>query len=326
MNRALLVLLAAMPIHSACASAPPPPDASVPAAAAGPAPLVVWHTYDGPEGTRRYRLAVPAGLDPARPAPLLVMLHGCTQDPDDFAAGTRMDSLAADRGVIVVWPEQPAAAHPQKCWTWYDPAHQARGTGEPAILAAIAREVAARLPVDPTRVYVAGISAGGAMAVNVAASHPDLFAAVAAHSAVAYRAAGNAMEALAAMRDGAADESALNAAAAAAFGAGIRRPPLLVIHGAADAVVNVENGRQLARQWAGGARPASSARGESGGRAFSLDAYADASGAPVAELILVEGLGHAWSGGSSDGTYTDPAGPDASEHVLRFLLRHRRAS
>jgi poly(hydroxyalkanoate) depolymerase family esterase len=253
------------------------------------------------------------------------MLHGCTQDPDDFAAGTRLDSLAAAAGVLVAWPEQPAAAHPQKCWTWYDPAHQARGAGEPAIVAGIAREVAARLPVDPARVYVAGVSAGGAMAVNVAAAYPERFAAAAAHSAVAYRAAGNAMEALAAMRDGAADEAALNAAAAAAFGAGVRRPPLLVIHGAADAVVNVQNGRQLARQWAGGARPASSARGESGGRAFSVDAYGGAGGAPVVELMLVEGLGHAWSGGSSDGTYTEAAGPDASAHLLRFLLRHRRA-
>jgi poly(hydroxyalkanoate) depolymerase family esterase len=285
--------------------------------AAAPPSGVAWHTHTGPEGSRRYRLSVPERLDARRPAPLVVMLHGCTQDPDDFAAGTRLDSLAAERGVVVAWPEQPASAQPQKCWTWYDPAHQARGAGEPAIVAGIAAEVATRLPVDADRVYLAGLSAGGAMAANVAAAYPERFAAVAVHSGIAFRAASSVGEGLAAMGTGAADVDALARAAEAAFG-GRPRPPLLVIHGAADPVVNVENARQLARQWAGEARWSPPDAAEVGGRTVTRTA------AGTVQLHLVDGLGHAWSGGSPDGSYTDPAGPAASREVLDFLLRHRR--
>ncbi|MBV9109063.1 MAG: PHB depolymerase family esterase, partial [Gemmatimonadetes bacterium] len=141
-----------------------------------------WHTWSGDAGTRRYKLFIPAGYDRARPAPLVVMLHGCTQDPDDFARGTRFNQLAGDAGVLVAWPEQPAEQQVQKCWSWYDPAHQAAARGEPAVIAGITREVMAGHAVDPKRVYVAGVSAGAAMAVNVAASYPELFAAVASHS------------------------------------------------------------------------------------------------------------------------------------------------
>jgi poly(hydroxyalkanoate) depolymerase family esterase len=304
-------------LSSACAGGQAPPRAAPSAPAAATASGVEWHTYAGPDGSRRYRLFVPEGLDARRPAPLVVMLHGCTQDPDDFAAGTRLDSLAPERGVVVAWPEQPAAAQPQKCWTWYDPAHQARGAWEPAIVAGIAAEVAARLPVDADRVYLAGISAGGAMAANVAAAYPERFAAVAVHSGIAYRAAASAGEALAAMGAGAADADALAREAEAAFGAR-PRPPLLVIHGAADPVVNVENARQLARQWAAEVHWSPPVGAEVGGRMITRAA------AGTVELLLVDGLGHAWSGGSPAGSYTDPAGPDASREVLEFLLRHRR--
>jgi poly(hydroxyalkanoate) depolymerase family esterase len=276
-----------------------------------------WATYSGPEGTRRYKLFVPASRDAAKPAPLVVMLHGCTQDPDDFARGSRFNEAAAEHGVIVAWPEQPAANQPMKCWSWYDPAHQARGAGEPAIIAAITREVMTRHGVDPARVYVGGVSAGGAMAVNTAASYPELFAAVGVHSAIAYRSAGSVAEALGVMKTGAVAADSLAATARAALGE--RTMPAIVIHGAADAVVAPVNGRQLASQLAvaAGAKDALVDERTVGGRRAEVWRYGQNH-----ELWIVDGLGHAWSGGSPDGTFTDPQGPDATREILRFLLAH----
>jgi poly(hydroxyalkanoate) depolymerase family esterase len=243
------------------------------------------------------------------------MLHGCTQDPDDFARGTRFDELAYSGGVIVVYPEQTAASNPQKCWNWYDPAHQARDAGEPAILAGITREVMSRFAVDPARVYIAGVSAGGAMAVNTAAAYPELYAAAGAHSALPYRVATDVASAVSAMRSGPANPDALPAP----FAPGVRPVPLIVFHGLADVVVNAENGRRLADQWrrAVGAKDFTRHPVEAGG----LRATRDVSG-PFVELWMVEGLGHAWSGGSPEGTYTSAAGPDASREMLRFFLEH----
>ncbi|HEV7588043.1 MAG TPA: PHB depolymerase family esterase, partial [Longimicrobium sp.] len=153
--RTFLTTLAALTMTSTTAGA----------AAAQSAGTFEWHTYTGEAGTRRYELFVPAGLQASRRAPLVVMLHGCTQGPDDFARGTRFNALAAEAGVIVAWPEQTGEHHPQKCWVWFDPANQASGRGEPALIAGITREVMAAHRVDPKRVYVAGVSAGAAMAV-----------------------------------------------------------------------------------------------------------------------------------------------------------------
>ena len=277
-----------------------------------------WHTHTGEGGTRRYKLYVPSTYDASRPAPLVVMLHGCTQDPDDFARGTRFNQAAEEAGVLVVYPEQTAAHQPQKCWTWYDPAHQG-ASGEPALIAAITREVMAGHAVDPSRVSIAGVSAGAAMAVNTAASYPDLYSAVGAHSGVAYRAAANVMEGLGVMRNGAASDEALRDAARQALGD--RTMPMIVIHGAADAVVAAANGRQLSWQFAAaaGAKDAIVERRTEGGR--SVEVWRSG---PDRELWIVEGLGHAWSGGSPDGTFTDPQGPDATREILRFLLAHPR--
>src|SRR5687768_1449514 len=189
-----------------------PAGAAEPAAA--PAPSAAgssfeWATYTGPAGTRRYKVFVPTGYEPSFPPPLVVMLHGCTQDPDDFARGTRFNALADSVGAIVAYPEQTAQLHPQKCWTWYDVANQRAESGEAAIVADITREVMGRYAVDPSRVYVGGVSAGGIMAINTAASHPDLYAAVGVHSGTAYGAASNVMEGLAAMRSGPANPEAL---------------------------------------------------------------------------------------------------------------------
>ena len=271
------------------------PSEASPAAAAPDSGRFVDGSHTGPAGSRAYKLYLPTGsaAPGALARPLLVVLHGCTQTADDVARGTRFNAMAEAEGLLVLYPEQPAAANPQRCWNWYDAAHQARDAGEPAILAAMVREVMAAHGVDARRVYVAGISAGGAMALTLAATHPELFAAAAVHSAVPYAAATNVGEALAAMRQGG---TARPEAVIAAMGERRRSVPLLVIHGAADVVVSPRNAEAIAAQWRELAKPL--------------------------ELRMVEGLGHAWSGGSAEGTYTDPSAPSASEWILSFLRGH----
>jgi poly(hydroxyalkanoate) depolymerase family esterase len=265
--------------------------------------------------------AVAAG---AAPAGLLVFLHGCTQDAADARRGTRLDEAAARAGLLVLYPEQPAAANAQRCWNWFDPAHQARGAGEPAAIAGMAEAAARAHRVPPGRVHVAGMSAGGAMALVVAAGYPDRFATAAAHSGVALGVARTPAAAWQAMRaPGRADPAAVRAA----MGAGARPVPLLVIHGTADAVVAPGNGAAAAAQWAGalGAAPDPAAPAADGAatparpwreRRWLLG------GAPVVRLVEVEGLGHAWSGGSPAGTFTDARGPSAAELVVAHALAH----
>lgn len=283
-----------------------------------------WHTHAGDAGTRRYRLFVPASASARHPAPLVVMLHGCTQDPDDFARGTRFNQLAASAGVIVAWPEQTGDHHPQKCWGWYDPANQTSGRGEPALIAGITREVMASHAVDPRRVYVVGVSAGAGMAVNTAAAYPDLYAAVGSHSGIPYRAASDVPHAIAVMHGGSPDPAILAYALQDALGG--RRPALIALHGGADAVVSPMNSRQLAAQWAGvlGLSAGPVERATEGGLEVERTRWKAADGSTAIELAIVDGLGHAWSGGSADGTYTDPRGPDASRLILDFLLAHSR--
>ena len=289
-----------------------------------------WETHASEAGTRRYKLYLPARYDGKRAVPLVVMLHGCTQDPDDFAAGTRMNAVAEEHGFLVAYPEQTAASHPQKCWSWYDPAHQGRDGGEPAILAGITREVMARHRVDPARVYVAGVSAGGGMALILAATHPDLFAAAGVHSGIAYRAVAGVPQALQAMQKGAADTGALGPAALAAMGPCARPVPLIVFHGGTDPVVRAVNADQVVHQWAavseGAGRPlrAETEPAPSGEFTAARTRFVDSEGRVVIESWVVPGLEHAWSGGSAEGTYTDPRGPDASREMVRFLLQHRR--
>lgn len=289
---------------------------------------------DEPERLR-YRLYLPDRPDGSGPPALVVMLHGCTQSAEDFAAGTRMHELAESEGFLLVLPEQRPDAHPQRCWNWYDPAHQRRDAGEPALIAGIAREVLAEHGADPDRVYVGGISAGGAMSLNVAAAYPDLFAAVGVHSGVGYAAAQDVEEALRVMREGPPEPAFRAEALRAAMGERARVLPLLAIHGSEDAVVDPVNSDALAAQWTlvmgwirGGGPPPRlhQRRGEEGGRAFSQAVLSDPEGeGSIVEKWRVEGLGHAWSGGSPGGSYTDPAGPDASREMVRFFLRHPRS-
>ncbi len=260
-------------------------------------------------GQRDYRLHVPARALPS-PAPLLLMLHGCTQSPEDFAAGTRMNALAEERGLIVAWPAQAQAANPQKCWNWFTASEQRREGTEASILAAIARQVMRDHPVDARRVYVAGLSAGGAAAAILGQAYPDIIAAVGVHSGLPVGAARDMPSAFAAMRQGAPGPAAK------------RLVPTIVFHADKDTTVTPRNGDAVIAQQeaAAGALRLVVERGRApGGHGWTRRQQQDASGRTVLEQWMVHGGGHAWSGGDAAGSYTDPRGPDASRAMLDFF-------
>lgn len=263
------------------------------------------------------------------------MLHGCSQDADDFAAGTAMDQLAAAHRCLVLYPEQPTSANQRRCWNWFRPASQVRGLGEAAELVALVEQIAQRYPVDPARVCVAGISAGACMAVNLGIVYPERFAAVGVCAGVPYGAARGPLGALAAMQGAPSPRSVL-ATGAATLAHNRRALPLIVFHGTADAVVTPENSAQLVRQWAEihqlvaqgslarGAtfQPAEARRyAPHGRRPYREESYRDQAGVELIRRYLVEGMGHSWPGGTAAGTYTDLAGPPASHLMLKFFLR-----
>lgn len=286
--------------------------------------------YAGTEGRRAYRLFLPAGH--RRAAPLVVLLHGCTQDPDALAMGTRFDTHAAAAGAVVLYPEQPVDANPRTCWNWFDPAHQSRDGGEPALLAGMTREVASRHKVDPARIYIGGLSAGGAMAVLTGLAYPDLFAAIGAHSGVGWRAAHDLPSALAAMRGSTIDVDSLARLAREGMGGSVRAVPLIALHGMADSIVRPSATEQMVEHFvalAGLARPEGSpmridsVRGASGGYEYLVRRVRNAEGSVIIEEWLIQGLGHAWSGGSPNVQWMDQRGPDATEEMLRFFLQQR---
>ena len=299
---------------------------------AKPAPVPV-HVPDGAKfvegsygnhaGSRSYKLYVPSG-DRGQALPLVVMLHGCTQSPDDFAAGTRMNMLAEEHGCLIVYPAQAASANQSRCWNWFSPSDQERDQGEPSLIAGITRQIMRDYPVDPQRVYVAGLSAGGAAAAIMAATYPDLYAAVGVHSGLAYRAAGDLPSAFAAMQQGGGGRPMTGATA----GGERRLVPTIVFHGDQDETVHPRNGDHVIAQTrtatATGLQPTATVQhGQApGGRAYSRTVHADTSGGAILEQWVVHGAGHAWSGGSTDGSFTDPRGPDASREMLRFFLEH----
>ena len=266
-------------------------------------------------GTRRYRSYIPASAQEGATG-LVVMLHGCTQTPEDFAAGTGMNALAERDGFIVVYPHQSRGDNAQSCWNWFSRGDQARDRGEPAILAGMTREVIARHDIPDDRVFVAGLSAGAAMAVILGGTYPDLFKAVGAHSGLPAGAATDVPSAFAAMAGREGDSVPRKGAARA-----------IVFHGDADATVHPSNGERIVRQ-ALEAVPGQGLQTEessrSGGRSYRRCTTYDGAGTEAVEHWVVEGLGHAWSGGQPAGSYTDPQGPDASAEMVRFFFEPSR--
>ena len=302
------------------------------------------HQHSGPFGTRTYKLFVPGGHE-GRALPLIVMLHGCSQSPDDFAAGTRMNEVAQERGFLVLYPAQAPRSNQSKCWNWFAPGDQHRDGGEPALLAEMTRHVAATHDVDPRRIYVAGLSAGAAMADILGREYPDLFAAVGVHSGLPQGAAHDVASAFAVMRNGAAAAGPLSGAmpfaresarprrapaSGASAGVASRAARTIVFHGDADPTVHPSNGDQVldaALQSAGSESvQTTTLKSAAAGRGYTRTVHRRSGAAPseasLAEHWVIHGAGHAWSGGSPKGSYADASGPDASREMVRFFEEH----
>ena len=294
-----------MPKRAAYAEAP----ADLPANA-----KFILKTHDDGRDQRDYKLYIPASKPQGR-VPLIVMLHGCTQSPDDFSRGTGMNVLAEQHGFLVAYPAQPPGANANKCWNWFRPEDQVRDHGEPALIAGIVRDIIGDHPVDPARVYVAGLSAGGAAAAIVATAYPEIFAAAGVHSGLPVGAATDIPQAFLAMRNGVKGTPVLHAV------------PTIVMHGSADKTVNPINGKATVAQTVkafGGLETKVRKGVSAGGRSFRQTSYLSIDGLSMCEHWEIAGAGHAWAGGGSQGSYTDPTGPSASAELVRFFMQHRK--
>jgi poly(hydroxyalkanoate) depolymerase family esterase len=280
----------------------------------------VTGSYSAAAGRRSFKLYVPSRHDD-QPSPLIVMLHGCTQSADDFAAGTRMNFAAEKRGCFVAYPEQPQAANASKCWNWFRTGDQLRDQGEPALIAGITRQIMEDHNIDPSRVYVAGLSAGGAAAAIMGETYPELYAAVGVHSGLACGSARDLPSAFSAMRGQVMQD-------AGSLRVRMRPMPTIVFHGDQDPTVHPSNGSRVITRANGDAQlqAATAQKTAASGHRYSHTVQYDSAGRSVLELWELHGAGHAWSGGSPAGSFTSPNGPDATAEMLRFFLGHRRSS
>jgi poly(hydroxyalkanoate) depolymerase family esterase len=269
----------------------------------------ITSVYAEGDQAAEYKLYVPPGHR-GQALPLVVMLHGSMQDPDDFAVGTRMNDAARQRGFFVLYPSQAKSANALRSWNWFEGAHQSRGQGEPAMLAGMTREVIRRYGIDPECVYAAGMSAGGAMAAILGEAYPDLFAAIGVHSGLPIGAASDVRSAFKAMHEG------------AAVGAPCRLRPIIVFHGDGDTTVHPANGDQVVAATARRSAPTVE-RASSNSREYTRRVYRRSSRHAMAEQWIIHGAGHAWSGGDERGSHTDAEGPDATREMLRFFWDHR---
>jgi poly(hydroxyalkanoate) depolymerase family esterase len=300
-----LAPLRAMPTRQPASNAPPVADGA----------QFVARSFVGNQGERAYKLYLPsrapAGL------PLVVMLHGCTQTPDDFAIGTRMNALAEEIGFVVAYPRQSRTANPSLCWNWFQPHDTARGAGEAAIIAGITQRIVEEYALDSRRVFVAGMSAGAAMAAVVATEYPDIYAAVGMHSGLAAGSATDLISALAAMRG----DHGMSPSRAYA-----PRTRTIVFQGMADTTVHPSNGERVGQFTLRNGDASETTRATSGGRLVTRTIARDQQGNVWLEQWLIESAGHAWSGGDPSGSFTDSAGPDASREMLRYFLETPEAS
>ncbi|MCM2978428.1 PHB depolymerase family esterase [Priestia aryabhattai] len=290
-------------------------------------------TYNG----RTYKLYVPSSYQGGAALPLVVMLHGCTQDPDQFAAGTQMNALAETEKFFVLYPEQPSSANSNKCWNWFDTAHQSRGSGEPALIAGMVNQIKSSYSIDADQVFVGGLSAGAAMSVIMGATYPDIFAAISVGAGLEYKAATSVTGAYTAMSSGGPNPIQQGDLAYSAMGEHKRVVPVILFHGTADYTVAPINAHQILSQWAQTNDRASDGLDNnniddtadqtlpgtvSGGRSYTQYIYKDTAGKTVMEKYMIEGMGHAWSGGSTSGSYTDPKGPNATKLSWNFFKNH----
>jgi poly(hydroxyalkanoate) depolymerase family esterase len=296
----------------------------------------VDRSYENGAGKRNYRLYIPSGYT-GQSVPLVVMLHGCVQTAEDLARGSRMNDYAEAHTLLVAYPKQTLGPNRLNCWSWFNPEDQQRDQGEPSIIAGITKQIMSEYAVDPGRVYVAGISAGGAMAVVLGAAYPDLYAAIGVHSGVEYAAANNLLSAMKASRLGGPDPGRKLQWPRALPAQPRRFVPLILFHGDRDRVANRINADQVVMQWALAQGVALSRTGTAhagglptrvirdrvpGGRAYTRTTYHDPAGRDIMEKWIIHEAGHAWAGGDGQVMFMDPLGPNASFEMVRFFLEH----